>query len=181
MPADQDARSKRGLWIFLALVCLTGCVSPHVALGTHRQSEPEQVLHLRIMSKQSNPMVAALSVELANRGYVVQKIDKQEEPQTSGTSLCHSPSKLSVCGFDLVIEGTVSHDDLPESVSVLIYQADHRALLGGINWQNGYANVSGFLMERLFRWGVVTSAHQIAEHIEVKLNKLLREPALPKR
>jgi hypothetical protein len=141
-------------------------------LGTHASATPERVFHLRIVSRKPNQMATALAVELANRGHLVQRFDSQSDADALRTSEHEQNPQANSPWIELVVDGSEQDTERPETVSVRFYKGQSRILAGGINWQNGFAGGAGFSMERIFKWGIVPSAHQITNHIERSLKDL---------
>jgi hypothetical protein len=140
-----------------------------VALGTHASAKPERVLQLRVVSRKPHQMATALAVELANRGHLVQRFDSQSDADALRTSEHEQNPQANSPWIELVVDGLGQDFESPESVWVRFYKGQSRILTGGINWLNGFAGGTGFSLERLFKWGIVPSAHQIATHIERSL------------
>jgi hypothetical protein len=165
-------RAAGVLLLIFASLWLSGCASPHVALGTHARAKPERVFHLRVVSRKPNQMATALAVELANRGHLVQRFDSQSDADAIRASEHEQNPQTISPWIELVVDGSEQDTERPETVSVRFYKGQSRILAGGINWQNGFAGGAGFSMERIFKWGVVLSAHQITNHIERSLKDL---------
>ncbi len=162
-------RAAGSLLLVCASLWLSACASLRVALGTHASAKPERVFHLRVVSRKPHQMATALAVELANRGHLVQRFDSQSDADALRTSEHEQNPQANSPWIELVVDGLGQDFESPESVSVRFYKGQSRILTGGINWLNGFAGGTGFSLERLFKWGIVPSAHQIATHIERSL------------